>query len=187
MVMPKIEDRAPGVRGAERQMFKYDYNGGRLTIEASSKKEADEAFARLRKLQQREAERRSRWPQDARGHIDTRAAMTALARRLPGLRNADGVEPWDADRFLRWLLVVGAYSHGENLAGRFMLSVWNTSTNWEELANEDEELLATYRRQVEDPEARIRLPRFDLFEAMGTWDEEHRAAMLYWLEAPFYP
>ncbi len=68
-----------------------------------------------------------------------------------------------------------------------MLSFWNSSTNWEELANEDEELLAEYRRQVEDPSARIRLPRFDLLEAMRTWDEEHRSALLYWLEATFYP
>lgn len=67
-------------------------------------------------------------------------------------------------------------SHGEALAGRFVLSVWNSTTDWNEVAHEDGIL--------EEGET---LRRFDLFEAWGVWDEPHREAALAWLRDPFWP
>lgn len=40
-------------------------------------------------------ERNRRWPQRSDGTVDTRAAMTTLARLFPTLRDADGVDPFD--------------------------------------------------------------------------------------------
>jgi hypothetical protein len=101
-------------------------------------------------------------------------AMTALARRFPGLRDALGVDPWDSVELLRWAL--GGRSHGEILAAKFVLSVWNSSTDWEEMARE-EGLLARDGH----------FSRFDLFEAMSVWDDEHVEAMVSWLQLPFFP
>lgn len=109
-----------------------------------------------------ERERRKRWPLTAGGDIDTRRAMTVLAQSFPTLRLVDGVEPWDADRFLAWLCGP-------------VLGVWNSRTDWSEVARE----LGL--------EGADKLSRFDLFEAMNVWDEEHSLACRRWIEAPFWP
>jgi hypothetical protein len=62
------------------------------------------------------------------GDIDTRRAMTILAQSFPSKRLIDGVEPWDADRFLAWFCGL-APSHGMVLAGQFVLGVWNRRTD----------------------------------------------------------
>ncbi len=104
-----------------------------------------------------------------------RASMTRLAKLFPSLNQAPGVEPWDVDELLRWA-ASGVLSHGEVLAAKFVLSVWNPGTDWEEIARED--------GLLEDGQW---FRRFDLFEAMNVWDQEHRSAALTWIELPFFP
>jgi hypothetical protein len=70
--------------------------------------------------------------------------------------------------FLRWLCSTGL-SHGELLAGRLALSVWNPSTDW--VAEARSENLPT-------PEAAA---RFDLLDAATVWDQAHLQALVTWL------
>lgn len=102
-------------------------------------------------------------------------SMTRLAKLFPSLRQAPGVEPWNVDELLRWA-ASGVLSHGEVLAAKFVLSVWNPGTDWEEIARED--------GLLEDGQ---RFRRFDLFEAMNVWDSEHIRVTLTWIESPFFP
>src|SRR4051794_7009953 len=55
--------------------------------------------------------------------------MTTLCDSFPTLREADGVNPWNVDRFESWLQS-GAPGHGARCAGRFVLSVWNPYHDW---------------------------------------------------------
>lgn len=100
--------------------------------------------------------------------------MAALCRRFPSLRHVAGADPWDATKMLRF--ACEAHSHGEQLAARFVLSVWNCNTDWNHEA---------HREGFLSGEERLR--PFDIFEAFGTWDHEHRAAALAWLNDPFWP
>lgn len=117
----------------------------------------------------REERRRELWGEIGPG------AMTRLARLFPSLRYADGIEPWDSLTLLRWGL--SGKSHGEALAAKFVLSVWNSTTDWEEIAR-DHEIITEPDRHFS---------RFDIYEAMGVWDHEHVTAMLAWLQLPFWP
>jgi hypothetical protein len=60
-------------------------------------------------------------------------SMTRLARLFPALNAADGVDPWDVDRFMEWL-VGPAPGSGAFWAGLFVLGVWNPTTDWSEYA-----------------------------------------------------
>jgi hypothetical protein len=116
------------------------------------------------------------WPQRADGRgIDTARAMTALARKFPTLRGVPGVDPWDALAFLRWACSP-APSSGAYHAAKFMLGVWSPDTDWTEEARAAGILSGDQR-----------IARFDLFQAMGTWDVEHRRAVMTWIHAPFWP
>ena len=92
--------------------------------------------------------------------------MTRLATLFPSLRAAPGVSPWNANEFLRWA-TSGVLSHGEVLAAKFVLGVWNSSTDWEDTARE---------MKLIKPDQTF--SRFDLFEAMNVWDQEHVNAAL---------
>lgn len=140
---------------------------GHATYEGDADGIAQAREARTRAIAREERK------QDVWGPIGP-GAMTRLARRFPGLRDALGVEPWDSMDLLRWAL--GGRSHGEILAAKFVLGVWNGSTDWEELARE-EGLLAKDGR----------FTRFDVFEAMSVWDDTHVEAMVSWLQLPFFP
>lgn len=100
---------------------------------------------------------------------DMRIAQLALT--FPCLHNAPGVMPFDAIKLLKWASTVA--SHGERIAARFLLSVWNSSTDWGDVARE--------RGFGSD------FKRFDLFEAMHCFDAEHLAAMQAWIKRPFFP
>ena len=108
------------------------------------------------------------------GHIGPES-MARLTSLFPSLREAPGANPWNVDQFLPWA-TSGVLSHGEVLAAKFVLSVWNPSTNWEKAAQEQQLL-----------EAGETFSRFDLFEAMNVWDQEHIGAALAWIELPFFP
>jgi hypothetical protein len=119
-------------------------------------------------------ERNRRWPQKENGEVDTRRAMPALVRSFPSLRGADGAEPWELERFVRWLSGP-APSGGAMRAGRFVLHVWNSHDDFREYGRE---------LGIEGFEC---LTPFNLSDAMGVWDEEHRKAFAAWVEAPFWP
>lgn len=87
--------------------------------------------------------------------------MTALCRSFPSLRHADGVEPWDAERF-EWWVLSGVPGHGARCAGRFVLSVWNSYAEWTS-------------------------GRFDVHEAIACWDDSHRRAFVAWVMHPWWP
>jgi hypothetical protein len=140
---------------------------GEWTGHPDAIREATEAIAAAK-------ERDARWPQTPEGYVDTRAAMTVLARLFPTLRTADSIDPWNADRFLAWMC--GPISSGPVHAGRFLLSVWNPSTDWREVARE---------KGIDFSEGR--LDRFDLHDAVAVWDPAHRLACMTWIDAPFWP
>lgn len=100
----------------------------------------------------------ARWFHDgSTAGISISDAMLELAHNFPTLRSFEG--PWDAQRFEAW---ARSKSSGEKHAVRFVLSVWNPTTKW-------------------------KVGRFDLHDAMGTWDPEHRTAFAAWAREPWWP
>ncbi len=87
--------------------------------------------------------------------------MDELILSFPTLGQAEGVCPWDERRFAAWACGP-APSHGARCAARFVLSVWNSKRQW-------------------------KCGAFDLMEALGCWDDEHRAAFMQWVRAPWWP
>jgi hypothetical protein len=63
-------------------------------------------------------------------------AMSRLAKMFPSLRGVAGVEPWHVDELLTWLCTSPAVTSGSHHAAMFVLGVWNTSTDWSEVAQE---------------------------------------------------
>lgn len=90
-----------------------------------------------------------------------------VAKRAP-------ISPWSSTSFLRWLCTEGL-SHGELLAARFVLGVWNPDTDWVAEAKKD---------GLPNPEA---AKRFDVFEAASVWDSHHMGALRAWLARPEFP
>lgn len=135
-------------------------------IEEMSRETAAEFIARAREVTRL---RRERWGDSNEG------SMTRLARRFPSLRHARGIEPWDAMTFLRWACDENTdLTSGMLHTVRFLLQVWNSATDWVEIA------------AANGLDGR-HLTTFNLVAACAAWDEEHRAACLAWLEAPFFP
>lgn len=97
-------------------------------------------------------------------------AIEKLAASFPALRGRVKIEPWDVLTFIR--SAAGA-SHGEMLAVRFVLGVWNPNANWNKIARE--------------AKIRISLPPFDIFEAMNVWDQGSIDALIAWTRDPFFP
>jgi hypothetical protein len=89
-----------------------------------------------------------------------REKMTAFAGGFPCLRNAVGVNPWDAEDLDRW--AAGPVSHGERVTAQFLLAVWSPEDEW-------------------------RSGRFDLMEALRLWDPLHHRAFLKWAAEPWWP
>lgn len=112
-------------------------------------------------------QKRERWGDD------NLQSMTRLVRRFPSLGDADGIEPWDAIRFLRWACDADMTS-GRLHAVRFVLQVWNSSTDWTDAA------------AVEGLDGR-HLTAFNVVDACAVWDDAHRAACLAYIELPFQP
>ncbi len=136
------------------------------------------AIEKFKESRDRERARAARWPQRPDGSIDTRRAMTVLARSFPTLAHARGVEPFDANAFVLWLCTSGEAGGGAVRAGRFVLQVWNASTDWREVGRE----LGVDREAADDV-----LRSFNVVQGISGWDEEHRKAFLTWCEAPFWP
>lgn len=87
--------------------------------------------------------------------------IALLALSFPTLQKAPGVSPWNARAFEAW--AVGPVpSSGAFHAARFVLHVWNSTARWS-------------------------CGPFDLFKALQTWDEHHRAAFAEWALRPWQP
>ena len=91
---------------------------------------------------------------------DPNRKMSELARSFPCLRNAPGIDPWDAQVLDRW--AAGSVSHGEQVTARFLLAVWDASAEWQS-------------------------GRFDLMEALHVWEPSHRLPFLEWADDPWWP
>ena len=87
--------------------------------------------------------------------------MAVFARTFPCLAKAAGVTPWDANTLDQWATDT-PLSHGELVAARFLLALWDSATDW-------------------------RCGRFDVMEALRVWDDRHRAAFLACAGDPWWP
>jgi len=95
--------------------------------------------------------------------VQTRTRIVELARSFHTLRRADGLEPWNADKFARWAgFNVSDYSRQ---AAAFVLMVWNRHHPWK---------FGKF------------LARFDLAEALLIWDQDMRAAWQDWAADPWF-
>src|SRR5688572_31267540 len=82
----------------------------------------------------------SRW--SARSRLQRRrnggrvvpSAWLACAEPSPTLRGVPGTDPWNAMQLLEWLCTSGGVTTGSRHAARFVLQVWNPSTDWGALA-----------------------------------------------------
>lgn len=94
-----------------------------------------------------------------------------LVQQLPSLaKKRAPISPWNASTFLRWTCSTGM-SHGELLAARLVLSVWNPDTDW---------VAEAKKEGLESPEA---AKRFDVMEAASVWDSAHLEALTNWLSS----
>lgn len=99
---------------------------------------------------------------EERARLDTahRAHITRIALSFPTIKNRKppGIEPFDASQLLEWLKHhEGTPGHGERLAYRFVLYVWN--------GHGDDG------------------GDFDFRDAWSTWDYRHREAFVRWCAA----
>lgn len=94
------------------------------SVTAGSKK-ADDFFAKeMAKMKERTRQRDALYPGDYR------EKMTALCKSFPSLNeSAKGIDPWNTDLFLLWMLTGGGAS-GCMHAARFVLQVWNGNSDW---------------------------------------------------------
>lgn len=108
------------------------------------------------------------------GTIGNRAMMATLARTFPTLRREAPIDPFDPEvleSFAR-----GGACHSALVSARFVLSVWSGTTGALDVG-----------KKVADRQWPWKCARFDLHEAFGVWDDEHRAAFLAWARAPWWP
>ncbi len=110
--------------------------------------------------------------------------LLALAQSFPTLRDVPeqffaprfngreiGFASHGAEHFAQWVREQGGA--GMRDAGLFVLSVWNTSTDWGEVCG---------LRRDDGPTG----GRFDPHRALGNWDPGHRAAFVAWAVAPWW-
>ncbi|MBN1961256.1 MAG: hypothetical protein JW841_09930 [Deltaproteobacteria bacterium] len=83
-----------------------------------------------------------------------------FARSFPSLKAANGVKPWQPQALARWAC---NFNNGtlELNSARFVLWVADPFTLWP-------------------------CGRFNLFEAIITWDAPHRLAFIAWIAAPWW-
>lgn len=93
--------------------------------------------------------------------IAIRERMSAFAESFPALSSAPGIRPWDATELDEWG-AGGDPGHGAICAAQFVLSVWNPQQKWS-------------------------CGRFDLHQALGTWDDQNTGAFQEWIKHPWWP
>ncbi len=112
--------------------------------------------------------------------------MTRLALTFHGLREAEGLAPFNAEEFARW--AESPLSHGAVYAARFILAVW--SGRMGKLSDKPRKTPAKdtwFGIHRWNLDSHWRVGPFDVVDAMGTWDEHHRAAFVAWAERPWFP
>jgi hypothetical protein len=143
-------------------------------VTGESAEEVERVIAQLEASADQAAQRNALWGRDER------TRMTRLCWSFPTLVHADGVLPWNPERFLRWLLTSGAPGSGARHAAKFVLQVWNSSTDWAAWARESPEKDGL---GIADAE----LAPFNVVDALAVWDDEHASAFRTWAELPFWP
>lgn len=143
-------------------------------ITGDDERALDDAVRQIDEAQDRAAQRDALWG------TDNRARMTRLCKSFPTLVMADGVEPWNAERFLRWVLTSGAPGSGARHAAKFVLQVWNSETDWAAWARTP---VADDGLGISDAE----LAPFNVCQALGVWDADHADAFRTWCYLPFWP
>lgn len=177
-------------------------------VEADSPEAAALVEQQMQQARARDERRRELWG------VDNTEQIVRLARSFPTLRDAGGLDPWDAVQFLDWALSPACTS-GSWHASMFVLSVWNQSTDWSVIARREGWLrpaekvydvrataldfgLVENEDQVRDLDPKVvdraehavhcsRQFTFQVANALAVWDEEHRAAFLTWCQLPFWP
>jgi hypothetical protein len=86
--------------------------------------------------------------------------MEKLARRFASLARAPGLQPWAPGTLAGWGRACG-YGSAELSAARFVLWVWSPRVLWP-------------------------CGRFDLFEALLSWEAADRSAFMAWLARPWW-
>ena len=107
--------------------------------------------------------------------IADRARMSRIARSFPTLARGAPIDVFDPEALDAWACS-GAATSGSSAAARFILSVWSGSTGALDAG--------------EDPSKHVwcwRSRRFELHEALGYWDDAHRAAFRAWARDPWWP
>ena len=133
---------AQTVSRPRRTEVSMEYDGGTITAESEEGLSLFKAELDAQKI--RDAERAKRFPGSGRQQ------MTALCQLFPTLaEQADGIDPWNTDKFLVWAAGTGICSGGVH-AIRFVLQVWNSRTNWIELLTKE-----LRREQPADPNDHI--------------------------------
>lgn len=91
--------------------------------------------------------------------VDHYPRASALAREFPILRDAQGIDPFDAEAFAKWAQKAG--STAKQQAAAFVLQVFNFGAKYG------------------------RLPPFNAVRAMAVWDPAQRAVFQRWAANPW--
>lgn len=111
---------------------------------------------------------------------DRNVSMVRLCQSFPTLRGAPGTDPWDPMALLRWILG-GAATSGNTHAVKFVLQVWNSRVDWQQIARapaDSEHEGLGIKDAVLSP--------FNVVDALAVWDDEHTQAFLKWAHTPFW-
>lgn len=139
-------------------------DGQRFIVSGESEEAVDNAIEEFAASKEREIRRCQRWPGDYRQR------MTVLSQLFPTMRGVPGTDPWNVDQLIQWMNS-GAPTSGSWWAAMFLLGVWSPSQDWRECG-----------LKVKKGHG-----RFNFFNAMSTWDDQHIQAMQEWIALPFWP
>jgi len=144
-------------------------------------------------------------PRPERGAVRDTYTMIKLCRSFPSLDRPDLPEPWDARTFEAWSRKAWATS-GSVQAARFVLAVWSGKAYDRDdrvrtlaAVEDDDGTWPTWDKREGGVPTKVTAPTceairplwtvgaFDAIQAMGSWDETHRAAFIAWCAAPWWP
>lgn len=125
-----VEVRSMTATRRAQQEFSMEYDGGIVT--GSNEAAVRAAVAQMNGERKRAQERDRVFPGEVRDKMST------LCRKFPTLSEAP-IAPWDTDQFLLWV-VLSAHCSAAYHASRFVLSIWNTSTDWVDLVRREASL-----------------------------------------------
>jgi len=151
--------------------IKRPWNGGVIT---GDKAVVDHVVDELELQRNKLAATKEKWGEGSSQR------MVRLSHAFPTLPGVPGTDPWNAMHLLEWLCTSGAVTTGGKHAARFVLQVWNPSTDWGALAMKPAADEGLGLKDVE-------LAPFNVVEALAVWDSDHDRAFREWCELPFWP